>query len=136
MLPIIAYRDNWHSEVWFVSCAASFTYRQFRTTSPRVPLRRERLSAFLVATDLATGCRHASWPSMRGVPFTFVRVDRRETCQASVGAALLTPAATCPLWNVLQKTFANPGRSWCQIANARRPQLPVNLARTVEGRPV
>ena len=57
-------------------------------------------------------------PSMRGVPLSFVRVDRAGNMskrQSATGFHFSSSGGTCPLWNVYE-TFANPGKISVQIA--------------------
>lgn len=73
-------------------------------------------------------------PSMRGVPFTFVRVDRAGNMskrQSATGFHFSSSGGTCPLWNVYE-TFANPGKILVQIAQMPDGRNYLWVARTVE----
>ncbi|MBZ3901878.1 MULTISPECIES: short-chain fatty acyl-CoA regulator family protein [Streptomyces] len=57
-------------------------------------------------------------PRLRGVPFSFVRVDRAGNLskrQSATGFHFSRAGGTCPLWNVYE-AFAAPGRIHVQIA--------------------
>ena len=75
-------------------------------------------------------------PSMRGVPFSFVRVDRAGNMskrQSATGFHFSSSGGTCPLWNVYE-TFANPGKILVQIAQMPDGRNYMWVARTVERR--
>lgn len=102
----------------YFAAATVLPYRQFHDVAENFRYDVERLSAFYsvsyetIAHRLSTLQR----PSMRGVPFTFVRVDRAGNMskrQSATGFHFSSSGGTCPLWNVYE-TFANPGRSWCK----------------------
>ncbi|MFD4577300.1 short-chain fatty acyl-CoA regulator family protein [Streptomyces sp. NPDC058417] len=57
-------------------------------------------------------------PRLRGVPFSFVRVDRAGNMskrQSATGFHFSKAGGTCPLWNVYE-AFAAPGRIHVQVA--------------------
>ncbi|MBF6054384.1 Cro/Cl family transcriptional regulator [Streptomyces eurocidicus] len=57
-------------------------------------------------------------PRARGVPFSFVRVDRAGNMskrQSATGFHFSRAGGTCPLWNVYE-AFASPGRVHVQLA--------------------
>ncbi|MCP3758030.1 short-chain fatty acyl-CoA regulator family protein [Streptomyces sp. TBY4] len=57
-------------------------------------------------------------PRLRGVPFSFVRVDRAGNMskrQSATGFHFSRAGGTCPLWNVYE-SFAAPGRIHVQVA--------------------
>ncbi|MFI8363493.1 short-chain fatty acyl-CoA regulator family protein [Streptomyces sp. NPDC085612] len=57
-------------------------------------------------------------PRLRGVPFSFVRVDRAGNMskrQSATGFHFSRAGGTCPLWNVYE-AFAAPGRIHVQVA--------------------
>src|SRR5690625_3295783 len=67
-----------------------------------------------VASRLSTLQR----PNQRGIPFTFVRVDRAGNMskrQSATGVHFSNSGGTCPLWNVYE-TFAQPGVISRQLA--------------------
>ena len=114
-------------------------YRQFHDVAENFRYDVERLSAFYsvsyetIAHRLSTLQR----PSMRGVPFSFVRVDRAgqhvETPVRHGFSLLVVSGGTCPLWNVYE-TFANPGKILVQIAQMPDGRNYMWVARTVERR--
>jgi XRE family transcriptional regulator, fatty acid utilization regulator len=75
-------------------------------------------------------------PSMRGVPFSFVRVDgagNMSKRQSATGFHFSSSGGTYPLWNVYE-TFANPGKILVQIAQMPDGRNYLWVARTVERR--
>lgn len=114
----------------YFAAATVLPYRQFHDVAENFRYDVERLSAFYsvsyetIAHRLSTLQR----PSMRGVPFTFVRVDRAGNMskrQSATGFHFSSSGGTCPLWNVYE-TFANPREDLgANRPDARRPQLPV-----------
>ncbi|HEV2638618.1 MAG TPA: short-chain fatty acyl-CoA regulator family protein [Actinocrinis sp.] len=72
-------------------------------------------------------------PRMRGVPFSFVRVDRAGNMskrQSATGFHFSRAGGTCPLWNVYE-AFASPGRVHVQVAAMPDGQRYLWTARTV-----
>jgi predicted transcriptional regulator/transcriptional regulator with XRE-family HTH domain len=121
-------------------CAAAtiLPYGQFHEVAERFRYDVERLSAFYsvsyetIAHRLSTLQR----PSMRGVPLSFVRVDRAGNVskrQSATGFHFSSSGGTCPLWNVYE-TFANPGKILVQIAQMPDGRHYMWVARTVERR--
>ncbi len=107
----------------YFAAAAVLPYRQFHDVAENFRYDVERLSSFYsvsyetIAHRLSTLQR----PSMRGVPFSFIRVDRAGNMskrQSATGFHFSSSGGTCPLWNVYE-TFANRARSWC-----RSPRCP------------
>ena len=81
----------------------------------------------------ATGSRRCSGPKARGVPFSFVRVDRAGNMskrQSATGFPFSRSGGTCPLWNVYE-AFNAPGRVITQIAAMPDGQRYLWIARTV-----
>jgi XRE family transcriptional regulator, fatty acid utilization regulator len=122
----------------YFAAAAVLPYRQFHDVAENFRYDVERLSAFYsvsyetVAHRLSTLQR----PSMRGVPFSFVRVDRAGNMskrQSATGFHFSSSGGTCPLWNVYE-TFANPGKILVQIAQMPDGRSYLWVARTVERR--
>jgi XRE family transcriptional regulator, fatty acid utilization regulator len=122
----------------YFAAAAVLPYRQFHDVSEKFRYDVERLSAYYsvsyetVAHRLSTLQR----PSMRGVPFSFVRVDRAGNMskrQSATGFHFSSAGGTCPLWNVYE-TFANPGKIGVQIAQMPDGRHYMWVARTVERR--
>lgn len=122
----------------YFAAAAVLPYRQFHDAAENFRYDVERLSAFYsvsyetIAHRLSTLQR----PSTRGVPFSFVRVDRAGNMskrQSATGFHFSSSGGTCPLWNVYE-TFANPGKILVQIAQMPDGRNYLWVARTVERR--
>jgi predicted transcriptional regulator/transcriptional regulator with XRE-family HTH domain len=120
----------------YFAAATVLPYRQFHDVAENFRYDVERLSAFYsvsyetVAHRLSTLQR----PSMRGVPLSFVRVDRAGNMskrQSATGFHFSSSGGTCPLWNVYE-TFANPGKIGVQIAQMPDGRHYMWVARTVE----
>jgi XRE family transcriptional regulator, fatty acid utilization regulator len=122
----------------YFAAATVLPYGQFHEIAEQFRYDVERLSAFYsvsyetVAHRLSTLQR----PSMRGVPFSFVRVDKAGNMskrQSATGFHFSSSGGTCPLWNVYE-TFANPGKILVQIAQMPDGRSYMWVARTVERR--
>ena len=122
----------------YFAAAAVLPYSQFHSVAEDFRYDVERLSAYYsvsyetVAHRLSTLQR----PSMRGVPLSFVRVDRAGNMskrQSATGFHFSSSGGTCPLWNVYE-TFANPGKVLVQIAQMPDGRNYMWVARTVERR--
>ena len=122
----------------YFAAATVLPYGQFHDVAENFRYDVERLSAFYsvsyetIAHRLSTLQR----PSMRGVPFSFVRVDRAGNMskrQSATGFHFSSSGGTCPLWNVYE-TFANPGKILVQIAQMPDGRNYMWVARTVERR--
>ena len=122
----------------YFAAATVLPYGQFHDVAEKFRYDVERLSAFYsvsyetIAHRLSTLQR----PSMRGVPFSFVRVDRAGNMskrQSATGFHFSSSGGTCPLWNVYE-TFANPGKILVQIAQMPDGRNYMWVARTVERR--
>ena len=122
----------------YFAAATVLPYRQFHDVAENFRYDVERLSAFYsvsyetIAHRLSTLQR----PSMRGVPFSFIRVDRAGNMskrQSATGFHFSSSGGTCPLWNVYE-TFANPGKIGVQIAQMPDGRNYMWVARTVERR--
>ncbi|MGH3674370.1 MAG: acetate metabolism transcriptional regulator RamB [Mycobacterium sp.] len=122
----------------YYAAATVLPYGQFHEVAEKFRYDVERLSAFYsvsyetVAHRLSTLQR----PSMRGVPFSFVRVDKAGNMskrQSATGFHFSSSGGTCPLWNVYE-TFANPGKILAQIAEMPDGRSYMWVARTVERR--
>jgi predicted transcriptional regulator/transcriptional regulator with XRE-family HTH domain len=122
----------------YFAAATVLPYRQFHEVAENFRYDVERLSAFYsvsyetIAHRLSTLQR----PSMRGVPFSFVRVDRAGNMskrQSATGFHFSSSGGTCPLWNVYE-TFAYPGKILVQIAQMPDGRSYMWVARTVERR--
>lgn len=72
-------------------------------------------------------------PNLRGIPFTFVRVDRAGNMskrQSATGFHFTHYGGTCPLWNVFE-TFTNPGQVLRQFAQMPDGRNYLWISRTV-----
>ena len=120
------------------AAAAVLQYKQFHDVSENFNYDIERLSAFY-QVSYETVCHRLSTlqrPSMRGVPFSFVRVDKAGNMskrQSATGFHFSSSGGTCPLWNVYE-TFSNPGKILVQIAQMPDGRNYMWVARTVERR--
>ena len=122
----------------YFAAAAVLPYRQFHGVAETFRYDVERLSA-LYSVSFETIAHRLSTlqrPSMRGVPFSFVRVDRAGNMskrQSATGFHFSSSGGTCPLWNVYE-TFANPGKILVQVAQMPDGRQYLWVARTVERR--
>ena len=122
----------------YFAAATVLPYGQFHDVAENFRYDIERLSAFY-SVSYETICHRLSTlqrPSMRGVPFSFVRVDRAGNMskrQSATGFHFSSSGGTCPLWNVYE-TFANPGKIGVQIAQMPDGRNYLWVARTVERR--
>lgn len=122
----------------YFAAATVLPYAQFHDVAEKFRYDVERLSAYYSAS-YETICHRLSTlqrPSMRGVPFSFVRVDRAGNMskrQSATGFHFSSSGGTCPLWNVYE-TFANPGKIGVQIAEMPDGRDYMWVARTVERR--
>jgi predicted transcriptional regulator/DNA-binding XRE family transcriptional regulator len=123
----------------YFAAATVLPYQQFHEVVETFRYDVERLSAFYsvsyetIAHRLSTLQR----PSMRGIPLSFVRVDRAGNMskrQSATGFHFSSSGGTCPLWNVYE-TFANPGKIGVQVAQMPDGRNYMWVARTVERRP-
>ncbi len=122
----------------YFAAATVLPYGQFHEVAEKFRYDVERLSSFYsvsyetVAHRLSTLQR----PSMRGVPFSFIRVDKAGNMskrQSATGFHFSSSGGTCPLWNVYE-TFANPGKILVQVAQMPDGRNYMWVARTVERR--
>jgi len=122
----------------YFAAATVLPYAQFHAVAENFRYDIERLSGFY-SVSYETICHRLSTlqrPSMRGVPFSFVRVDRAGNMskrQSATGFHFSSAGGTCPLWNVYE-TFANPGKIGVQIAQMPDGRSYMWVARTVERR--
>jgi XRE family transcriptional regulator, fatty acid utilization regulator len=122
----------------YFAAATVLPYRQFHDVTENFRYDIERLSAFY-SVSYETVCHRLSTlqrPSIRGVPFSFVRVDKAGNMskrQSATGFHFSASGGTCPLWNVYE-TFANPGKILVQIAQMPDGRNYMWVARTVERR--
>ncbi len=122
----------------YFAAATVLPYRQFHSVAESFRYDIERLSSFY-SVSYETVCHRLSTlqrPSMRGVPFSFVRVDKAGNMskrQSATGFHFSASGGTCPLWNVYE-TFANPSKILVQIAQMPDGRNYMWVARTVERR--
>jgi XRE family transcriptional regulator, fatty acid utilization regulator len=122
----------------YFAAATVLPYRQFHEVAENFRYDVERLSAYYAVSYQTIAHRLSTLqrPSMRGVPLSFVRVDRAGNMskrQSATGFHFSSSGGTCPLWNVYE-TFANPGKILVQIAQMPDGRHYMWVARTVERR--
>jgi predicted transcriptional regulator/transcriptional regulator with XRE-family HTH domain len=122
----------------YFAAATVLPYRQFHDMAENFRYDVERLSAFYSVSYETIAHRLSSLqrPAMRGVPLSFVRVDRAGNMskrQSATGFHFSSSGGTCPLWNVYE-TFANPGKILVQVAQMPDGRRYMWVARTVERR--
>ncbi|MEU5185678.1 short-chain fatty acyl-CoA regulator family protein [Streptomyces klenkii] len=119
----------------YVAAALILPYRAFHATAEEMRYDIERLTDHF-GVGYETVCHRLSTlqrPRLRGVPFSFVRVDRAGNMskrQSATGFHFSRAGGTCPLWNVYE-AFAAPGRIQVQIAAMPDGQRYLWTARTV-----
>jgi predicted transcriptional regulator/DNA-binding XRE family transcriptional regulator len=119
----------------YFAAALILPYEQFLSAAE---LRRYDID--LLAEHFAMGwetvCHRLSTlqrPRARGVPFSFVRVDRAGNMskrQSATGFPFSRTGGTCPLWNVYE-AFSAPGRPVVQVAAMPDGQRYLWIARTI-----
>ncbi|KKW64068.1 acetate metabolism transcriptional regulator RamB [Mycolicibacterium elephantis] len=122
----------------YFAAATVLPYRHFHETAENFRYDVERLSAHYSVSYETISHRLSTLqrPSMRGVPLSFVRVDRAGNMskrQSATGFHFSASGGTCPLWNVYE-TFAYPGKIMVQIAQMPDGRSYMWVARTVERR--
>ncbi|MGW1195806.1 short-chain fatty acyl-CoA regulator family protein [Streptomyces sp. NPDC002536] len=119
----------------YVAAALILPYRAFHAAAEEMRYDIERLTDHF-GVGYETVCHRLSTlqrPRLRGVPFSFVRVDRAGNMskrQSATGFHFSRAGGTCPLWNVYE-AFAAPGRIQVQIAAMPDGQRHLWTARTV-----
>ncbi|MGW7486926.1 short-chain fatty acyl-CoA regulator family protein [Streptomyces sp. NPDC054786] len=119
----------------YYAAALILPYRAFHTAAENVRYDIERLTDHF-GLGYETVCHRLSTlqrPRLRGVPFSFVRVDRAGNMskrQSATGFHFSRAGGTCPLWNVYE-AFAAPGRIHVQIASMPDGQRYLWTARAV-----
>ncbi|MCJ0874579.1 short-chain fatty acyl-CoA regulator family protein [Streptomyces sp. AP-93] len=104
----------------YFAAALILPYTAFHTAAEQFRYDIERLTDHF-GIGYETVCHRLSTlqrPRLRGVPFSFVRVDRAGNMskrQSATGFHFSRAGGTCPLWNVYE-AFAAPGRIHVQIA--------------------
>jgi XRE family transcriptional regulator, fatty acid utilization regulator len=122
----------------YAAAALVLPYRAFHTAAEQVGYDLEQLADhFGVGFEtVAHRCSTLQRPSLPGVPFSFVRVDRAGNMskrQSATAFHFSRAGGTCPLWNVYE-AFASPGRVLTQIAEMPDGQRYFWIARTVSRR--
>ncbi|QLE75296.1 ImmA/IrrE family metallo-endopeptidase [Streptomyces rectiverticillatus] len=119
----------------YLAAALILPYGTFHATAEELRYDIERLTDHF-GVGYETVCHRLSTlqrPRLRGVPFSFVRVDRAGNMskrQSATGFHFSRAGGTCPLWNVYE-AFAAPGRIHVQIAAMPDGQRYLWTARTV-----
>ncbi|HEY0698508.1 MAG TPA: short-chain fatty acyl-CoA regulator family protein [Micromonospora sp.] len=119
----------------YFAAALIFPYQQFLTAAETMRYDIELLTDHF-AMSWETVCHRLSTlqrPKARGVPFSFVRVDRAGNMskrQSATGFPFSRSGGTCPLWNVYE-AFSAPGRVIRQVATMPDGQRYLWIARTV-----
>ncbi len=122
----------------YFAAATVLPYRQFHDAAEEFRYDIERLSTFFSA-GFETVCHRLSTmqrPNLRGVPYSFVRVDRAGNMskrQSATGFHFNASGGTCPLWSVYE-TFAEPGKIVRQVAQMPDGRNYLWVARTVTRR--
>ncbi|MET8627589.1 short-chain fatty acyl-CoA regulator family protein [Kitasatospora sp. NPDC004669] len=104
----------------YFAAALVLPYRTFHTEAERSRYDIEHLTDHF-GVGYETVCHRLSTlqrPRLRGVPFSFVRVDRAGNVskrQSATGFHFSRTGGTCPLWNIYE-AFAAPGRVHVQVA--------------------
>ncbi|GAA0496351.1 short-chain fatty acyl-CoA regulator family protein [Streptomyces sp. NPDC046215] len=104
----------------YAAAALILPYGVFHTAAEEMRYDIERLADHF-GVGYETVCHRLSTlqrPRARGVPFSFVRVDRAGNMskrQSATGFHFSRGGGTCPLWNVYE-AFASPGRVHVQVA--------------------
>ncbi|GHG88435.1 short-chain fatty acyl-CoA regulator family protein [Streptomyces lanatus] len=104
----------------YFAAALILPYTAFHTAAEEFRYDIERLTDHY-GLGYETVCHRLSTlqrPRLRGVPFSFVRVDRAGNMskrQSATGFHFSRAGGTCPLWNVYE-AFTSPGRIHVQIA--------------------
>ncbi|MFW0783244.1 acetate metabolism transcriptional regulator RamB [Gordonia sp. CPCC 206044] len=122
----------------YFAAAVVLPYRQFHGAAEDFRYDIERLSAFY-AVSYETICHRLSTlqrPNLRGIPWSFVRVDRAGNMskrQSATGFHFSSSGGTCPLWAVYD-TFSSPGKIITQVAEMPDGREYFWVARTIERR--
>ncbi len=104
----------------YFAAALILPYEAFRTKAEEYRYDIERLARYF-EVGFETVCHRLSTlqrPKDRGVPFSFVRVDRAGNVSKRISATpfhFSRTGGTCPLWNVYE-AFTQPGKVLTQVA--------------------
>ncbi|MCX4743796.1 short-chain fatty acyl-CoA regulator family protein [Streptomyces antibioticus] len=119
----------------YFAAALILPYTTFHTAAEEARYDIERLTDHY-GLSYETVCHRLSTlqrPRLRGVPFSFVRVDRAGNLskrQSATGFHFSRAGGTCPLWNVYE-AFSSPGRIHVQIAEMPDSQRYLWTARAI-----
>lgn len=118
--------------------AAILPYAQFHGAAEDFRYDIERLSSFYSVSYETVSHRLSTLqrPNLRGVPWTFVRIDRAGNMskrQSATSFHFSASGGTCPLWNVYE-TFGSPGKILTQITEMPDGREYFWISRTVERR--
>lgn len=119
----------------YYAAALMLPYQQFHNEAEKSRYDIEYLCQ-VYGVGYETICHRLSTlqrPNLRGIPFTFVRVDRAGNMskrQSATGFHFTHSGGTCPLWNVYE-TFTNPGTIMRQLAQMPDGRNYLWIARTV-----
>jgi predicted transcriptional regulator/transcriptional regulator with XRE-family HTH domain len=119
----------------YVASATILPYSVFRQTAEAFRYDIERLASHF-SLGFESTCHRLSTlqrPRARGVPFTFVRVDRAGNMsqrQSATAFHFSRAGGTCPLWNVYE-AFASPAKLLTQVAEMPDGRRYLWMARTV-----
>lgn len=119
----------------YFAAALILPYGVFHATAERFRYDVERLAEYF-GMGFETICHRLSTlqrPRARGVPFSFIRVDRAGNMskrQSATGFHFSRAGGTCPLWNVYE-ALAAPGKIHTQIATMPDGRSYFWIARTV-----
>ncbi|MFF3941753.1 short-chain fatty acyl-CoA regulator family protein [Streptomyces phaeofaciens] len=119
----------------YFAAALILPYTAFHTAAEEVRYDIDRLTD-RYGLGYETVCHRLSTlqrPRLRGVPFSFVRVDRAGNMskrQSATGFHFSRAGGTCPLWNVYE-AFAAPGRIHVQVTEMPDGQRYLWTARAV-----
>jgi predicted transcriptional regulator/transcriptional regulator with XRE-family HTH domain len=123
----------------YFAAAVILPYERFRTCAEEFRYDIERLAAHF-DVGFETVCHRLSTlqrPRARGVPFSFVRVDRAGNVSKRLSATpfhFSRTGGTCPLWNVYE-AFASPGKVLTQLAAMPDGHQYLWVARTITRNP-
>lgn len=120
----------------YFGAALMLPYGHFHASAERAGYDIEHLAQEF-GVGYETICHRLSTmqrPGLRGIPFTFVRVDRAGNMskrQSATGFHFTHSGGTCPLWNVYE-TFSYPGKVMRQVALMPDGRTYLWISRTVE----
>lgn len=120
----------------YFAAAVMMPYRLFHTEAEQSGYDVEFLcQAFGVGYEtVASRLSTLQRPNLRGIPFTFVRVDRAGNMskrQSATGLHFTSSGGTCPLWAIYE-TFSTPGSIVRQFAQMPDGRNYLWVARTVQ----